>query len=53
MNDDPTYTELIERIARLEEKVRNLECLVKKLDTRLWFVLAGIIVSILVQIAVG
>jgi hypothetical protein len=29
MNDDPTYTELIERIARLEERVRNLECLVK------------------------
>jgi len=42
--------EVIERIARLEERVRNLECLVRKLDTRLWMVVTGIILSILIQI---
>jgi hypothetical protein len=49
MNDDPKHTELIERIARLEERVRNLECLVKKLDKRLWTIVVGVIISILVQ----
>ena len=46
-----TEEELIERIAKLEERVRNLECLVKKLDNRLWYILAGIILSALMQIA--
>jgi len=46
-----TEEELIERIAKLEERVRNLECLVKKLDSRLWYILAGIILSVLMQIA--
>jgi hypothetical protein len=50
MSDDKLI-ELIERIAKLEERSRNLECLMKKLDRRLWFVLTGVILSILVQIA--
>jgi hypothetical protein len=48
--DDLKHTELIERIARLEERVRALECMMKKLDNRLWAVIAGIILSILMQI---
>jgi len=46
-----TEEELIERIARLDERVKALECLVKKLDSRLWYILAGIILSVLMQIA--
>jgi len=42
--------EVIERIAKLEERVRMLECLIRKQDTRLWAIVAGIILSILIQI---
>jgi len=44
------HDEILERIARLEERVKMLECLVRKQDTRLWAIVAGIILSILVQI---
>jgi hypothetical protein len=68
MNDDPSIVQLIERIARLEEKIASvekrfeerftgiekrierLECAVKEYNTRLWTLLAGIAVSIALQI---
>ena len=47
--EDQKHLEVVERIAKLEERVRSLECLVKKLDIRLWAVISGIILSILLQ----
>lgn len=47
---DAKHDEVVERIARLEERVRSLECVIKKLDTRLWAVIVGIILSILTQV---
>jgi len=66
--DDPNIVQLIERIAKLEEKITNvekrfeeritsiekriekLECAVKEYNTKLWTLLAGIAVSIALQI---
>jgi Na+/phosphate symporter len=66
--DDPSVIKLIERIARLEEKIvsvekrfeeriadldrriERLECAVKEYNARLWALLAGIAVSIALQI---
>ena len=66
--NDPDIVQLIERIAKLEEKITNvekrfeeritsiekriekLECAVKEYNTKLWTLLAGIAVSIALQI---
>ena len=66
--DNPNIVQLIERIAKLEEKITNiekrfeeritsiekriekLECAVKEYNTKLWTLLAGIAVSIALQI---
>ena len=66
--NDPAIVQLIERIAKLEEKITNvekrfeeritniekriekLECAVKEYNTKLWTLLAGIAVSIALQI---
>jgi phage shock protein A len=66
--NDPSIVQLIERIAKLEEKITNvekrfderissiekriekLECAVKEYNTKLWSLLAGIAVSIALQI---
>jgi phage shock protein A len=66
--NDPGIVQLIERIAKLEEKITNvekrfeerissiekriekLECAVKEYNTKLWTLLAGIAVSIALQI---
>jgi len=66
--DDPKFTELIERIAKLEERTnslewkieektnnllnmfKNLECVVRKVDTRTWAILVTVILGILLQI---
>ena len=44
---DPT---VLERLAALEEDVKWLKWMVKRLDARLWFIVAGVIVSVLIQV---
>jgi tetrahydromethanopterin S-methyltransferase subunit B len=58
--DDPVITEIVslrERVARLEQKSENMEGTLKsikerleKLGDRVWYVLSGVILSILLQI---
>lgn len=53
-SNDPVSANLIsihERIASMQTDIAWLKDLVKKLDRRTWTILAGIIVSILVSIA--
>ena len=55
-NDDPPYPsftqflELQERVARLEEATSWMKDKLESIDKRTWYILAGIIVSILVAI---
>ena len=44
---DPT---VLERLAALEEDVKWLKWMVKRLDARLWFIVAGVIISVLIQV---
>jgi uncharacterized coiled-coil protein SlyX len=62
--DDPILVDLIARVARLEERVNGvekvisllkekieaLESSVSRIDNRLWYVITGVVLSILVQI---
>ena len=62
--DDPVILEFAQRLSRLEarvdgveksidyvkEKVKALELSVSRIDNRLWYVITGVILSILVQI---
>jgi hypothetical protein len=58
--DDPVVTEIVdlrERVARLEQKSENMEGTLKsikerldKLGDRVWYVLSGVILSILLQV---
>ena len=63
-HDDPTLVSLVERVARLEErvngiertiafvkeKIEGLERRVEKVDNRTWWILATIAISIIVQV---
>jgi len=51
---------LRERVARLEERTESLEDIVnylkqriEKLDSKIWAILSGIVISILIQILMG
>jgi len=51
---------LRERVARLEERTESLEGVIKylksrieKLDGKVWAILSGVILSILIQIVIG
>jgi len=44
---------LLERLAVLEEDVKWLKWMVKRHDARLWFIVAGILTSILIQVLVA
>jgi chaperonin cofactor prefoldin len=55
--DDPVVLDLVQRVTRLEAQVSDLrqslnrlEESLDKLDSRLWYVITGIALSILVQI---
>jgi phage shock protein A len=62
--DDPLFIELVAKVARLEERVNGLERTIafvkekieglekrmEKVDNRIWWILATITVSIIVQI---
>jgi predicted RNase H-like nuclease (RuvC/YqgF family) len=55
--DDPVILDLVQRVTRLEAQVSDLrqslnrlEESLDKLDSRLWYVITGIALSILVQI---
>jgi tetrahydromethanopterin S-methyltransferase subunit B len=59
-SDDPVMAEIVglrERVARLEQRTENMEGALKaikerieKLSDRVWYVLSGVILSILLQI---
>ena len=46
---DPNPT-VLERLAALEEDVKWLKSMVNRLDARLWFIVAGVLMSILIQV---
>ena len=55
--DDPVILDLVQRVTRLEAQVSDLrqslnrlEESLDKLDSRLWYVITGIALSILVQV---
>jgi hypothetical protein len=45
--------EIYERITRLEEKVNMLDCMMRKIDSRLWAVIAGLAISVATQIIIS
>jgi hypothetical protein len=45
--------EIYERITRLEEKVNMLDCMMQKIDSRLWAVIAGLAISVATQIIIS
>jgi hypothetical protein len=45
--------EIYERITRLEEKVNMLDCMMRKIDSRLWAVIAGLAISVATQIIIN
>jgi hypothetical protein len=45
--------EIYERITRLEEKVNMLDCMMRKIDSRLWAVIAGLALSVATQIIIS
>jgi archaellum component FlaC len=63
-NNDPIIIDIVQRISRLEaqyenieksisflkEKIGSLEERVEKVDSRTWWILGGIAISILIQI---
>ena len=62
--EDPIVIDLLQRVSRLEarvdgvekimnilkDKVEKLEQLVKEVDSKTWYIVAGIVLSILIQI---
>jgi uncharacterized Rmd1/YagE family protein len=62
--DDPLFLDLVQRVARLEErvngvekvvallkeKIEGLESHISRIDNRLWYVITGVALSILVQV---
>jgi len=49
-NDDPIVIDLIQRLARLEEKVAYLQEQVDDLKGKVWWIITGIILAILTEI---
>jgi len=45
--------EIYERITRLEEKVNILDCTMRKIDSRLWAVIAGLAISVATQVIIS
>ncbi len=62
--DDPVVIDIVQRVTRLEErvlmlekiinmlreKISKIETLAEKIDSRTWYIITGIILSILIQI---
>jgi hypothetical protein len=55
--DDPIVIDLLQRVSRLEERTNSLEKSVESLrqkiesiDSRTWYILASVILSILIQV---
>jgi PII-like signaling protein len=48
--DDPIIIEIVQRLARLEARVEDLDEQVRDLKSKVWWILTGIILSILIQI---
>jgi len=48
--DDPIVIEIVQRLARLEARVENLEEQVRDLKGKVWWIITGVILSILIQI---
>jgi hypothetical protein len=65
--EDPVIVDIIQRVARLEEKfsalekmlnflkekIEAVESVTERIDERTWFIVAGVVVSILVQVLVA
>jgi hypothetical protein len=64
---DPVIVDIVQRVARLEEKfsalekmlgllrekIEEVESLAERIDARVWFIVAGVVISILVQVLVA
>jgi hypothetical protein len=55
--EDPVIVDIIQRVARLEEKFSALEKMlsflkekIERIDERMWFIVAGVVISILLQV---
>jgi hypothetical protein len=51
LDDDPSFNDLRERIARLETDMKWVKEIVKKVDSRTWYILACVIIGIVITIA--
>jgi uncharacterized Rmd1/YagE family protein len=58
--ENPVIVDIIQRVARLEEKFSALEKMlsflkekIEKIDERTWFIVAGVVISILVQVLIA
>ena len=58
--ENPVIVDIIQRVTRLEEKFSALEKMlsflkekIEKIDERTWFIVAGVVISILVQVLVA
>jgi hypothetical protein len=65
--ENPVIVDIIQRVARLEEKfsalekmlnflkekIESVESVTERIDERTWFIVAGVMISILVQVLVA
>jgi len=65
--EDPVIVDIIQRVTRLEEKfsalekmlgflkekIEAVESVTERIDERTWFIVAGVVISILVQVLVA
>jgi hypothetical protein len=51
MADDPALMEIKERLARLESDVAWLKYVVKRLDSRTWWIIATVLLNLILAVA--
>jgi hypothetical protein len=50
LDDDPAFAELRERIARLETETKWMNELLKKVDSRTYYILASVLLGIMITL---